>query len=78
MRLTSPDEGGGLEVFEMLYRDAGRIIFHCDACGDEFVSDRGEDFDSARSWAKLEGWIAHKDEDGDWVHGCPVCGPPEL
>lgn len=57
----------------MIDRQGTKTIWECDSCDALFESDEGEEFKSAWTRAKMEGWVAKRIGE-EWVHGCPRCG----
>lgn len=54
-----------------IHRESGVLTFECDTC-DELFEWHNQEFDSAWTDAKRQGWRAKKIGD-EWVHTCPQC-----
>ena len=57
----------------MIEKEFFGFVIECDSCSNFLNCDVYDDFYSAIHMAKDEGWKITKDEDGEWIHTCPVC-----
>jgi len=57
----------------MITKEFFGFIIDCDKCSNFLNCDTYEDFRGAIDMAKDEGWKITKDEEGDWIHLCPIC-----
>lgn len=56
----------------MIERQKGRIVIECDACGETFEGEPGDEWSAVWPAAQREGWRSRKVGDV-WVHSCENC-----
>jgi len=61
----------------MIEKEFFGYVIECDWCSNFLNCDTYEDFRGAIDMAKDKGWKIRKDEDGEWIHICPVCAEKE-
>ena len=57
----------------MIEKEFFGFVVECDSCSNYLNCDVEDDFKEAVDMAKDKGWKVKKDQEGDWVHICPVC-----